>query len=74
MVGRVEEKRLSSCRKYHEQRHGDRKLQNVPSKSMSAVGEEAARADAVRFRPSLWLGGRLGGTLHSLQRVRLGTH
>lgn len=41
-VGRMEEKRLCSCRKYHEQRHGDRKLQNVRSKSMSAVEENAA--------------------------------
>lgn len=31
MAGRVEEKQLSSCRKYHEQRHGDRKLQTVLS-------------------------------------------
>lgn len=41
-AGKMEEKRLPSCRKYHEQRHGDRKLQNVPSKSMSAVGEKSA--------------------------------
>lgn len=29
MAGRVEEKQLSSCRKYYEQRHGDRKWQTV---------------------------------------------
>lgn len=60
MAGRVEEKQLSSCRKY-EQRHGDRKLQTVLSTYSSLGGEEVARADAVGLRPKLWPGGRLGG-------------
>lgn len=71
-VGRVEEKQLSSCRKYHEQRHGDRKLQNVPSKSMSVVGEKAARADAMAREPELWLGGGTRGNLNFPQRVKFG--
>lgn len=71
-VGRMEEKQLSICRKYHEQRHGDRKLQNVPSKSMSVVGEKAARADAMACEPELWLGGGIRGNLNFPQRVKFG--
>ena len=68
----MEEKQLSICRKYHEQRHGDRKLQNVPSKSMSVVGEKAARADAMACEPELWLGGGIRGNLNFPQRVKFG--
>ena len=74
MTGRVEEEQLSSCRKYHGQRHGDRKWQTLLGTYSSLGGEEVARADAVGLRPKFWpTVGRLGGPC-TLQRRHLGTH
>lgn len=73
MVERVEESDFPAVGNITRKGMETGNCKNVPSKCISVAGEEVAWGDAIGVRPELWLAGWLRGTLHSLQRVHLGT-